>query len=101
MPTSGPRMGNGAQCPQLNFGVDGGVPFALMAQYLGDLGHGWTVHMRPRGRHQEDGPPCFSCKAGRGLGGTDEFRNGCRFLAYLIVLFDHTACWFRRLPQNL
>src|SRR5713101_1718450 len=41
--TSGPRMGNGAQCRQVNFGVDGGAPFALVAQYLGDLGHGGSI----------------------------------------------------------
>src|SRR6267142_584345 len=42
-PTSGTRMGNGAQCPQVNFGVDGSVPFALMAQCLGDLGPGGSI----------------------------------------------------------
>src|SRR5260370_8327367 len=41
--TSGPRMGNGAQCRQVNFGVDGGGLFGLMAQYLGDLGHGRPI----------------------------------------------------------
>jgi hypothetical protein len=36
-------MSNGAQCPQVNFGVDGSGLFGLMAQYLGDLGHGRSI----------------------------------------------------------
>jgi hypothetical protein len=36
-------MSNGAQCRQVNFGVDGRAPFGLMAQYPGDLGHGRSI----------------------------------------------------------
>src|SRR5206468_12181994 len=36
-------MSNGAQCPQVNFGVDGSGLFGLMAQYLGDLRHGRSI----------------------------------------------------------
>ena len=36
-------MSNGAQRRQVNFGVDGGGLFGLMAQYFGDLGHGRSI----------------------------------------------------------
>ena len=36
-------MGNGAQCPEVNFGVYGGAAFRLVPQYLGDLGQRCSV----------------------------------------------------------